>query len=139
MKIYRLAQPPLALFMIFLILTIITCTALILLGMTVVTRNIDTLFPGIVFGGLVTFWWMSVLLIPYRIEFIGADDIRFIALARTIRTSAMQIESLKLNGQNFYTLRHREGKFNLIIHFTGFYELLTAIKEANPTFETKGI
>jgi hypothetical protein len=85
-------------------------------------------------------WWYVASGMPYRIEYNGPDDIRFVMLRKTVRTSATQIESLKTGfNDNFYVLRHREGQFRMYVNFTGFYLLLAAIKEHNPSFETRGI
>ena len=105
----------------------------------IMSKEPQALIP-VIFGGVaLSVWWWIYLSLPYRIEFEGPEDIRFVALRRTVRTSAMQIQSLKSFGSGMYVLRHSTGKMSVNIQFTGFYELLHDIKAANPAFETRGI
>lgn len=138
MTVYRLEQPIVGRVVMFLVLTLFTAGVLILIGNAVVTPSAEALLPVLFLGPMVSFWWYMVITVPYRIELHSVDDIRFVALRRTIRTSAIQIQSLKL-GNPAYVLRHSGGKMPLMPQFTGLYQLLAAIKEANPAFETRGI
>lgn len=105
----------------------------------IMTKEPEGWIPVVLCGVALCVWWWVYLSLPYRIEFNGPEDIRFIALRRTVRTSAMQIQSLKKGGTGMYVLRHSAGKLNVNIQFTGFYEFLHDIKAVNPAFETGGI
>lgn len=97
--------------------------------------------PVAVLWSAIVFWnWLFVLRIPYEIRFEPGDQISFVALTHTKKLRLTDLRSLKLEGGgNFYVLRHREGKFRILIHFTGVYEVVSRIKGANPDFETVGI
>lgn len=137
---YRLAVPPIAKVFILGIVILFSILALTLMIAGIVQRDGGTIACGIFFAVMVSVWWWMITGVTYRIEYNGPGDITFISLRRTVRTSAMEIQSLKgsING-NFYALSYQGGRFNLLIQFTGFYQLLTEIKAANPAFETYGI
>jgi len=122
----------------FLILSSIVAVTMVVLSFVI--KDGPPLFFALFLCFIVSMWWYLVSGTPYRIEYNGPDDIRFVMLRKTVRTSAMQIESFKAGfNDGFYVLRHREGKFRMIVKFTGLYLLLAAIKEHNPSFETRGI
>ena len=142
MRTYRLEVPTLTTVMLFIMLSIFTVVCLLLLGAAVVTSQLEMLAPGLFLLVIVSIWWWFVTGTTYRIEVAGMEDIRFVSMRRTIRTSASLITSLELGGSSQYgqyVLRHSEGKFGLLIYFTGFYELLHEIKQTNPSFQTKWI
>lgn len=93
----------------------------------------------VVWCGFMAWNWYFLLGIPYRIELNGPEEIVFISLRKTVRTSAASIKSVKTSGNNIYVLRYDGGKIRLVQQFTGFYKLLAIIEAANPLFETRGI
>jgi hypothetical protein len=89
----------------------------------------------------ITIWnWHVLLLMPYEIHFLSPTQISFVALGGTTTLSASEIYSLKLyrGGGGFYTLRHEAGELRLFSQFTGFHEVVSRIKAANPRFEVVG-
>ena len=85
--------------------------------------------------------WYVLLNIPYEIRFETTDRLSFVALRGVTSLSAAQLHSLKpyRGGGGFYVLRHEGGRIRLISQITGFHEVITRIKAANPNFEVVGI
>jgi hypothetical protein len=89
----------------------------------------------------ITIWnWRVLLRMPYEIHFLSPTQISFVALGGTTTLSASEIYSLKpyRGGGGFYTLCHGDGELRLFIQFTGFHEVISRIKAANPRFEVVG-
>lgn len=135
---YRLAVSPIAKVLILGIVILFSIFALTMMIAGIVQRDGGTIAGGVFFTVMVSVWWWMITGVTYRIEYNGPGEITFISLRRTVRTSAMEIESLKA-GNNGYELSYQGGRFSMMIQFTGFYQLLTEIKAANPAFETYGI
>jgi hypothetical protein len=126
--------------LIFGVLSLFTVIALTVIAFTITGRDdVPPLFVVVIWCAILAWNWFVVLGIPYRIEFNGPDDISFIALRKTVRTSAQSTQSVKNTNGGMYLLRYDGGKIHLFQQFTGFYKLLTAIEAANPRFETRGI
>jgi hypothetical protein len=85
--------------------------------------------------------WHVLLGIPYEIRFETANRISFVSLARTVTLSTADLRSIKPYGGavGFYLLRHDGGKIRLLSQFTGFHEIVSRIKAANPNFDIVGI
>ena len=98
--------------------------------------------PFLVVWCAVLAWnWHVLLGIPYEIRFETADRVSFVGLARTTTLTVSEIDSIKPYGAGggFYVLRHTGGKIRLVGQFTGFHEVISRMKAANPRFETVGI
>ena len=85
--------------------------------------------------------WYVFLGLPHEIRFESADRVSFVALARTATLRVTDIDSIKpyWAGGGLYVLRHTGGTIRLLAQFTGFHEVISRIKAANPRFETVGI
>jgi len=85
--------------------------------------------------------WTVLLGLPYQIRFESADQLSFVSLARTTTLAPSEILSLKPLGMGggFYVLRHNGGTIWILVQFTGFHEIVSRIKAANPRFEVVGI
>lgn len=91
--------------------------------------------------GILVWNWIILLTIPHEIRFDSFDRVSFHSLARTLTLRAADIRSIKPYGigGGFYLLRHNSGKIRLITQFTGFHEVVSRIKAANPMVEIIGI
>ena len=98
-------------------------------------------FVVVLWCGALIWNWNVLLRIPFEIRFEAADAISFVALARTTQLRATDIGSIKLygGGGEFYVLRHTSGKIRLVAQFTGFHEVISRLKAANPQLEVVGI
>jgi hypothetical protein len=84
--------------------------------------------------------WHLFLTMPYQIRFESSDRIQFTALARTTTLRAANLLSIKPSRRGgFYVVRHEDGRIRLFVQFTGFHEVISRIKVANPNFEVVGI
>jgi hypothetical protein len=98
--------------------------------------------PLIVFLCAAMGWnWHILLGVPYEIRFDTPDQLSFVALRGTTRLSAAQLHSIRpyRGGGGFYVLCHEDGKIRMFTQITGFHEVLTRIKAANPSFDVLGI
>ena len=77
------------------------------------------------------------LTMPYRIEVLDEDQIRFIGL-RTTTISPQNILWVHGLGRGFVDLKYRGGKIRVLQRFTGFHEFVTELKRANPNIEVRG-
>ena len=103
------------------------------------SENVPPPFVTVIWTAILAWNWFVVLGIPHTIEFNGPNDIVFISLRKTVRTSAAAIESVKSANGSMFVVRYDGGKIRLFQQFTGFYKFLAAIEAANPRFETRGI
>jgi hypothetical protein len=79
--------------------------------------------------------------IPHEIRFEAGNRISFVSLARALTVSAADIRSIKPYGGagGIYVLRYNAGKIRLLSQFSGFNEIVSRIKAANPRFDVVGI
>jgi hypothetical protein len=98
-------------------------------------------FVAVLWCAALAWNWNVLLRIPYEIRFESADAISFVALARTTQLLATDIRSIKPygTGSGLYVLRHNGGKIRLVPQFTGFHEVISRVKAANPQLEVVGI
>ena len=94
----------------------------------------------ILWCGILLWNWHVLLGIPYEIRFDLSGCVSFVALGRTVTLLGTDMQSIRPEGiGGMYLLRHKGGKVRLLAQFTGFHEVVTRIKAANPEFETVGI
>ena len=138
--VYRLAMPMSYRFLVFGVMTLLSVTGVILIWSSF--RGAGPPLPVLVLWCAVLVWnWHVVLGIPYEIRFEPAEQVSFVALGRTSTVAVADLRSIKPvgGGGGFYVLRHSAGKIRLVAQFTGFHEVISRIRTANPTFETIGI
>jgi hypothetical protein len=139
---YRLTLPTAYRFLVFGVMTLMS-----LVGFGIVVSAIRGSSQGpplpfaLLWCGAVAWNWYVLLGVPYEIRFDSDNRISFVSLARTTTLTASDIRSIKPygGGVGFYVLRHDGGKIRLLSQFTGFHEVVSRIKRANPRFETVGI
>lgn len=85
--------------------------------------------------------WHVLLRIPYEIRFESANMIAFVALAGTTEVGLSDVQSITPYGGagGLYILRHTRGKIRLLSQFTGFHEVISRLKAANPQLTIVGI
>jgi hypothetical protein len=123
------------------ILIALTCAGVVLLFLSLRGGSDELPLPFPVLLCAAMAWnWHVLLGIPYEIRFENARRMSFVSLRKTTTLSAEELQSLKLTfAGGFYVLRHDGGKIHLHPRFTGFHEVISRIKAANPKFETVGI
>ena len=85
--------------------------------------------------------WYVFLGIPYEIRFDGPHRLSFLSLRNTRTVSAEELQSIEpiRGGSGFYMLRYDGGRIRLLSQFTGFHEVISKMKAANPNFKVVGI
>ena len=128
-----------------LVFGVLTLMSIVGLGMIAAAlagyQNGPPLFVAVLWSTILGWNWHVVLGIPYEIRFESDDQISFVSLVRTETLRVTDLRSIKIygGGGGIYLLHHRQGKIRVLAQFTGFYEVLSRIKAANPQFETVGI
>jgi hypothetical protein len=81
-----------------------------------------------------------MLRMPTRIEVADDGSMEWIAPIRRIRVLPSDVVSITPNQrtQGCLVLVHTSGRFSFVNQFTGFHELLTDLKRANPSVELRG-
>ena len=94
------------------------------------------LFPFAIGTGL----FLMVLLMPRRIEVDDSGGMDWVAPARRIRVLPSDVISIAPDRRTHgsLVLVHTSGRFSFVNQFTGFHELLTDLKRANPSVELRG-
>jgi hypothetical protein len=99
-------------------------------------------FPFVVLWCGALIWnWYILLGIPYEIRIDETERISFVALRGTKTLSPASLHSIKpyRAGGGFYVIRHETGTIRLLAQMTGFHEVISRLKAANPNFEVVGI
>jgi len=80
------------------------------------------------------------LRMPTRVEVQEDGSMEWIAPLRRIRLTPAEVVSItpSKTAHPFFVLAHVGGRFQFINQFTGFHELLAALKKANPSVELRG-
>jgi hypothetical protein len=140
--LYRLALPRPYVVLVFGVMILMAAVGVAMIVAPLVGYRGGPPFPvAVLWCALLAWNWFVFLKIPYEIRFETGEYISFVSLVRAERVRVTDIDSIKVyrSGGGFYVLRHRAGKILLLAQFTGFYEVVSRIKAANPQFETVGI
>lgn len=83
---------------------------------------------------------LLTLRMPTRIEVSDDGAMEWIAPLRRIRVLPSEVLAIAPDrrGQGYFLLTHGSGRFRFLNQFTGFHELLTDLKRANPSVELRG-
>lgn len=89
-------------------------------------------------GVLASFIWS--IRFPRRIELHEDGRVVFRGPLRRLELRVTEISSIKPGGNQvgFLVVKHSRGRLYLLNQFDGFHELLTSLKQANPSIELRG-
>ena len=139
--VYRLAVPVSYRIFVFGLMAVMSLAGLLLVVFAVRDSAGPSVFIVVAWCAVLAWNWNVLLRIPYEIRFESADAIAFVALAGTTAVRVTDIRSIKPYGAagGLYILRHTRGKIRLLSQFTGFHEVISRIKAANPQLTIVGI
>ena len=99
---------------------------------------------GVIWFGVL--WMIAVLwgcyrqvTMPHSIEVTETGTIRFVGAFRTSNVEPSTVISIKSWAGPFVEVRHAGGKILLLRQFTGFYQFLSELREANPNVAVRGL
>ena len=95
---------------------------------------------GIVWLGIVGWYWFWVLSMPHTITVSESGNVEFISVIRTRRTTFRDIKSIKPYSSQFGFLivRTGGGKIRILNQFDGFHDFILRLKTASPAVELRG-
>jgi hypothetical protein len=97
-------------------------------------------FFGILWLGMVGWYWYWILSFPHKITASETGEIIFISLLRRRTVFGAEIESIKPDRAQFgfLVVRTANRKIRLLNQFDGFHDFIINLKAMNPTVELRG-
>ena len=94
--------------------------------------------PIVLFYVTLAWFWLNILLNPFRVRLWPNGEIEFRALARRPRVNARDVTQVRVYSMSLgMVFVHRGGKIWVRAALKNFFDLLTRLRELNPQLEIR--